>query len=315
MAVNFVARKCACGGKLEFMSSEKIWICKYCGTIVEREATFEKVKIDGIEGISDVVRQTLLDIANRKMDCAGKNLEDCERKNHKHVGTLIANLSYHLVNVSAAKTQEEAKSSLDKVIFYAKRFNNEFSVISEEEINLYESFGEGASDIFANLLVVFDTLNDKNRVEYISLKIKPEEVFSEHTNISLLKIFIKQCRYELAEAIINNINHIDKKASLQEIMEHFPDSEKKIQLIEKLFEAKTAEALSQDYFKEYFGNSRDSIITKIAVIKHLSLTSAFSGVMTIVKALYPQMLESGKSKDVFLTLYDKKVSDQETEDL
>lgn len=52
MAVNFIARKCACGGKLEFDPQKKIWICKYCGTVVEREATFDKVQVDGIEGIS-----------------------------------------------------------------------------------------------------------------------------------------------------------------------------------------------------------------------------------------------------------------------
>ena len=108
MAVNFIARKCACGGKLEFDPQKKIWICKYCGTVVEREATFDKVQVDGIEGISDVVRQTLMDVANNKMDSASRNLEDCERKNHKHVGTLLAHISYNLSMISCAKSQDEA---------------------------------------------------------------------------------------------------------------------------------------------------------------------------------------------------------------
>ena len=86
MAVNFVARKCACGGKLEFDPNKKIWVCKYCGTVVEREATFDKVQVDGIEGISDVVRQTLMDVANNKLESASRNLEDCERKNQHPPG-------------------------------------------------------------------------------------------------------------------------------------------------------------------------------------------------------------------------------------
>ena len=100
MAVNFVARKCACGGKLEFLPAEKVWRCKYCGTEIEREATFDSVHVDGIEGIESIVRKTLLDIANHKMDSASRNLEDCERKNHKHIGTLLAQISFYLAKLS-----------------------------------------------------------------------------------------------------------------------------------------------------------------------------------------------------------------------
>ena len=100
MGINFVSNKCACGGKLEYNAQKKVWICKYCGTTIEREATFEGVHVDGIEGINDVVRQTLSDVAAGKLDSAKRNLDDCERKNHRHVGTLIANMSYYLAMIS-----------------------------------------------------------------------------------------------------------------------------------------------------------------------------------------------------------------------
>ena len=187
MAVNFVARKCACGGSLEFNPTKKIWVCKYCGTVVEREATFDKVHVDGIEGINDVVRQTLKDIANLKMDSAVRNLDDCERKGHQHIGTLLANISYNLANISVAKSQDEARASVDKVKIYASRLQNEFKTIAEDEINLYESFGNDDGDIFANLLVTFDTLGDEGRVEYIASKLKPESVFSASANKTLLR--------------------------------------------------------------------------------------------------------------------------------
>ena len=315
MAVNFIARKCACGGKLEFDPRKKIWICKYCGTVVEREATFDKIQVDGIEGISDVVRQTLMDIANNKMDSASHNLEKCERKNHKHIGTLIANISYNLSMISCAKSQDEARGFLDKVKVYVKRLQNEFPVIAEDEINLYEAFGEGVADIYANLLVVFDTLNDSSRIEYVSSKMHTEEIFSEYANKNLLKIALKRQNYDIAEAVANNIGHIDKKYSLQEILMNYPIQEKKLRIVDKLFSAQTAEALGKGFFEQYFGNSSDSIEMKTAIISKLSSTNLRCNAEAIVKAVCDQMNNYENSKGVFSALYETKISDEETEAL
>ena len=313
MAVNFIARKCACGGKLEFDPQKKIWVCKYCGTVVEREATFDKVQVDGIEGISDVVRQTLMDVANNKMDSAGRNLEDCERKNHKHVGTLLAHISYNLSMISCAKSQDEARGHLDKVKVYAKRLLTEFPVIAEEEINLYEAFGEGVADIYANLLVVFDTLNDSSRIEYISSKLHTGEIFSEYANKNLLKIALKRQNFDIVEAVVNNTSHIDKKYSLQEILMNYPIQEKKASIVDKLFSAQTAEALGKGFFEQYFGNSSDSIEMKTAIISRLSSTNLRCNAEAIVKSVHNQMDNYEHSKAVFSALYKTKISDQETE--
>lgn len=315
MAVNFIARKCACGGKLEFDPQKKIWICKYCGTVVEREATFDKVQVDGIEGINDVVRQALMDVANNKMDAATRNLEDCERKNHKHVGTVIAHISYNLSMISCAKTPDEARGYLDKVKIYAKRLQTEFPVIAEDEINLYEAFGEGVADIYANLMVVFDTLNDAGRVEYISSKLHAGEIFSEYANKNLLKIALKRKNYEIAETVINNKNHIDKKISLQEIMTNYPIQDKKAELIEKLFSAQIAEAVGKGFFEQYFATSEDTIRIKTMVISKLVATDLRCNSEAIVKSLHNQMTNYDEAKNVFSTLYEAKVSDQETEAL
>lgn len=315
MAVNFIARKCACGGKLEFDPQKKIWICKYCGTVVEREATFDKVQVDGIEGISDVVRQTLIDIANNRMDSASRNLEDCERKNHKHIGTLIANISYNLSMISCAKSQDEARGFLDKVKVYARRLQSEFPVIAEDEINLYEAFGDGVADIYANLLVVFDTLNDSSRIEYVSSKMHTEEIFSEYANKNLLKIALKRKNYDIVEAVVNNIGHIDKKYSLQEILMNYPIQEKKIGIVDKLFSAQIAEALGKGFFEQYFGSSSDSIMMKTAIISKLSSTNLRCNAESIVKAVCNQMDNYENAKGVFLALYETKISDQETEAL
>lgn len=314
MAVNFIARKCACGGKLEFDSVRKIWICKYCGTVVEREATFDKVQVDGIEGITDVVRQTLMDIANNKMDSAGRNLEDCERKNHKHVGTLIANISYNLAMITAARSQDEARGYLDKVKIQAKRLSEEFPSIAEDEINMYEAFGEsGVADIYANLLVVFDTLNDAGRIEYISSKLRPAEIFSEHANSSLLKIALKRGNYEVAEAVARNTNHLDRKIALQELMLHYPDNGRKKELLGLVFQAQAAEAVPRGFFEQYFSESDDTIQTKAYVIRQLGTVNIRCNAEAVTRALHGQMDGYDSAKEVFSALYDVKVSDQETE--
>lgn len=315
MAVNFVARKCACGGKLEFDPVKKIWICKYCGTVVEREATFDKVQVDGIEGINDVVRQTLKDIANQKMDSAFRNLEDCERKNHQHVGTLIASISYYLSNISCARSQDEARASLDKVKVFARRFKEQYPVIEVDEINLYESFGQGTADVIANLIVVFETLNDQGRVEYLLSKLKPEEIFSVYSNKALLKIAVKQGRSDLVDAIVANVGHVDRKSALQEILDNYPDNEKKRELIQKLFQAKTAEELSKRYFEGYFAQSRDSIDVKALVISLLNKTNVHCSADAIVKAVADQLTDYEVAKKLFSVIYEVKISDQETEGL
>ena len=315
MAVNFVARKCACGGSLEFNPTKKIWVCKYCGTVVEREATFDKVHVDGIEGINDVVRQTLKDIANLKMDSAIRNLDDCERKGHQHIGTLLANISYNLANISVAKSQDDARASVDKVKIYASRLQDEFKTIAEDEINLYESFGNDDGDIFANLLVTFDTLGDEGRVEYIASKLKPESVFSASANKTLLKVAIKRGNYETVEKIVNNVGHIDRKTALQEVLDNYPSDGKKAEIVKKLFDKETAAGLTKRYFETYFTESSDSIDVKTVVVKLLNDTDVHVNAETVVKNAQGQFDQYMDAKRLFEAVYDVKISDQETEAL
>lgn len=314
MAV-FIARKCACGGKLEYDPNKKIWICKYCGTVVEREATFDKVHVDGIEGISDVVRQTLVDIANQKMDNASRNLEDCERKGHKHIGTLLANLSFNLANISCAKTQDEARGSLDKVKILSQRLKQEFPTIAEDEINLYEEFGSDAGDIFANLMVVFDTLGDSGRVDFVASKLQPEKVFSPHANRTLLKVAIRRNEYDVVDKIIKNIGHIDRKSSLQEVMERYPSDDKKRQHISNLFNAETATALTKKFFENYFAAVNDSLDVKVEVVKLLNTTDIHVNAECIVKSAQEELGGYSEAKQLFNAIYEIKISDQETEAL
>ena len=311
----FVARNCACGGKLEYNPNKKVWICMYCGTVVEREATFDKVSVDGIEGINDVVRQTLIDIANNRMESAARNLADCERKNHKHIGTLISNISYNLANISCAKSEDEARGCIDKVKIYGARLKQEFPVIAEDEINLYESFGQDEGDIFANLLVVFDTLGENGRVDFIVSKLQPEKVFSPHANKTLLKVAVRRSDDDMVDKIIGNIGHIDRKSSLQEVMEHYPSGERKAELIKKLFNKETVTALGKKFFENYFSSVRDDARVKAEVVGLLNTTDIHVNAELVVKSARDTLESYDEAKCLFDAIYDIKISDQETEAL
>ncbi|MBR4343518.1 MAG: hypothetical protein IKP88_12595 [Lachnospiraceae bacterium] len=315
MALNIFAQKCACGGKLEFDTVKKIWICKYCGTVVEREATFDKVHVDGIEGVDDVVRQTLMDIANHKLDSAARNLEDCERKGHKHIGTLLANISYNLACISDAKTKDQMRAGIDKVKIFNERLRREYPVIAEDEINLYESFGEEAADIFANLLVVFDTLQDESRVEYIFSMLKSERIFSKHANKTLLKVAIKRGYYDIVDNIIDNIGHVERSAALKEILDKYPCNDNKAVLTRKVFDAKSASDLTKRYFEEYFTNTLDSLEFKAVLVGLLNSTEIHVNADTVVKNSGEQLNEYNGARQLFDSIYDVRISDQETEAL
>lgn len=315
MAVNFVARKCACGGKLEYDPEKKVWICMYCGTVIEREATFDRVQVDGIEGINDVVRQTLMDIAYRRMDSAQRNLEDCQRKNHQHIGTLLAELSLCLTKISLTRDQNKLRGLLDKVKFLAKRLNEDFPVISVDEINLYESFGSEASDIFASLMVVFDTLKDTGRMEYISTKMNPGEIFSKEANRSLLKAALKQGKTDMADDVVNNTAHLDMASAFWDVLDCYPDGEKKRENLNKLMDQEVLSGQKSSRFETYFMDSGDSVQTKGYVLAKLADLGVKCRTEQVVKGVYPALTGYEEALGIFDSLCRMKCSDQEIEGL
>ncbi|MDF2511284.1 MAG: hypothetical protein K0S04_1150 [Herbinix sp.] len=313
MAVNFVARKCTCGGKLEFDLEKKIWVCMYCGTIVEREATFDRVQVDGIEGINDVVRQTLMDVAYKRVDSAERNYADCERKNHQHIGTLLANLSLLMMKISLTKDQSEVRNFLDKIIFLAKRLKEEFPVIAEDEINLYESFGNASSDIYGTLAAAYDTLKDEGRFEYISSKMNVGEIFSVDTNRNLLRIAMKRGSLDVVDQILSNQSNIDKKSALEDILESYPDVTRKREILSKLIDKDIMESDTK-IFEAYFIDSKDRIETKNEVLSKTIDFGLKYNCDLILKGI-SSIADYDNAKVTFDALCRSELSDQETEDI
>ena len=95
MAVSFKTRICdQCAGKLQYIKEKKLWQCMYCGALTERQESY-----DGLFTIKNVVRQTLLDCAYRRLDSAEKNLVECEKIDSRYIGTQIARITYQMMCV------------------------------------------------------------------------------------------------------------------------------------------------------------------------------------------------------------------------
>ena len=115
MASTFTAQRCEdCSGSLEFDKVRKIWFCPYCGKEYERDLHVDKVQIDGVAGINDVVRATLSDITKYDFSSAQKNLSECEKVNPNHVGTIISNICFYLFSASVASTKDDMQKYLAK---------------------------------------------------------------------------------------------------------------------------------------------------------------------------------------------------------
>lgn len=165
MAVSFVARKCTqCAGKLQYIKEKKIWKCLYCGAEIEKQEQY-----DGLFTIKNVVRQSLLDTAYRRLDSAFKNLIECEKIDSRYVGTVIAKLAYDVTRVitPGACDQKDVKSIFAQLRKTYEQLKSTGATISDDEEALYEFLEE--PDIFATLILVYDSLTSI----FLSLSSRP----------------------------------------------------------------------------------------------------------------------------------------------
>ena len=190
MAVSFVTRKCTeCAGKLKYIKDRKVWQCIYCGAEVEREESY-----DGLFTIKNVVRQSLLDTAYRRLDSAQKNLLECEKIDSRYIGTLIAKIAYEMVSVitPGACDANQARNIFSQLKRDYEQLREISTTVTDEEEALYDFLEE--SDIFATLLLVYDSLGDGDRRDFVAQLIDPEEIYSKPANTNLLTYAIKNSK-------------------------------------------------------------------------------------------------------------------------
>lgn len=286
MAVSYTSKKCdSCGGGLEYIKARKVWQCRYCGQEIVREESY-----DGLFTIKNVVRQALADVAYRRMDQAQKNLTECEKIDSGYIGTLLARICFRLIafiTPGACPAEEAAGLS--------QRLKNDYAAlkargaVEEDEEALYEFLADAdsAADIFATMVLVFDSLGDTCRTEYAMKLLEPEKVYSKPCNRDLLTYSLKHGLLDTARAIAANTAALDQHSALDVILDHCPDTQEKAEMAAGLLAAGAYTSQDRAHMQSYLSGA-DSPGTKAALLAACKGTGAMPDMESMVRYVLSQ---------------------------
>ena len=263
MGVSFVARKCTqCAGRLQYVKEKKLWKCLYCGAEIERQEQY-----DGLFTIKNVVRQSLLDTAFRRLDSASKNLVECEKIDSRYVGTLIAKIAHEMISVitPGACSERDVRNLFAQLKKNYELLQGISKTVTDEEEALYEFLEE--PDIFATLVLVYDSLNDSARRDYVLQILDAKQIYSKDANGNLLTYALKNGKHDLADDVLRNTNNINVSMALSEVLQKYPDGDKKGEHVATLIKTHALGHEDRAVIEEYLTSSGDSIDTKGTVIK------------------------------------------------
>lgn len=311
-----------CGGSLGYVTEEKRWKCKYCGTYVEHFSS-ENTDVDGI------ARQCINDVANRKMSSAEKNLSDCTRKNQKSVATLIASMSYYFGMVTQASSDQERRNYMDRLSGHVRVFISDYPNLGPEETKFYNSFGTDFNDVVANLISVFGVIgpSGSERIDFLMDKIDLSLVYSEEENKSLLRLFINKGDEESVRKILSNSAHIDHFESLNIVLFMMKDSPSKAEMAGLVLDSNTAMRFDPKCFDSFFAKTGDSFKTCLGILSLLAdynipidAMNAFTSLsgkaqsdeeqVSLLENIYRLASDSRKDIEIFQYLFsnDNKIS-------
>ena len=263
MGVSFVARKCTqCAGRLQYIKEKKLWKCLYCGAEIERQEQY-----DGLFTIKNVVRQSLLDTAFRRLDSAEKNLVECEKIDSRYVGTLIAKIAHEMIHIitPGACSERDVRNLFAQLKKNYELLQGISKTVTDEEEALYEFLEE--PDIFATLVLVYDSLNDSVRRDYVLQMLDAKQIYSKDANGNLLTYALKNSKHDLADDVLGNTNNIDVSMALSEVLQKYPDGDKKGDHIATLIKTHALRHEDCAVIEKYLTSSSDSIDTKAIVVK------------------------------------------------
>ncbi len=309
MAVSYVNRKCeSCGSrKFQYNEKSKTWTCLYCGNTTEREE-----KYDGLFTIKNVVRQTLLDISYRRLESAEKNLIECEKIDSKYIGTIIATICFLMIRATAPG--EAGQQDIKNIILKIKKYNDNLqlghSIITDDEEMLYEFFED--SNIYATLLLVFVSINDKKRSENIEKYLKICDVDSKDTNENLLRYSLKNQRFNIFDKVIENGN-IDENYALTEVLSSYPDNDQKLINANLLMIKGDSQQEKKTAIESYLSESADKVETKSKIF--ISAVTAGININTeaVIKSILENSVDIEIAKNVFTGICSFKLTDEDVE--
>ena len=306
MAVSFVTRKCTeCAGKLKYIKDRKVWQCIYCGAEVEREESY-----DGLFTIKNVVRQSLLDTAYRRLDSAQKNLLECEKIDSRYIGTLIAKIAYEMVSVitPGACDANQARNIFSQLKRDYEQLREISTTVTDEEEALYDFLEE--SDIFATLLLVYDSLGDGDRRDFVAQLIDPEEIYSKPANTNLLTYAIKNSKFDLADKVLRNPANLDMLTALSEVLGKYPDQSSKADNVKKILDTGECGQDSKAVIEKYLDGSGDCVATKTSVLVAALCADIRIGIELTVRAVL-SMADAQQVETVLTALCKNRLNDED----
>lgn len=308
MAVTNYSKKCTCcgGNKWEYIKDLKLWRCMYCDAQVERQEQY-----DGLYTIKNVVRQVILDSAYRRMEQADRNLSECQKINARYAGSLVAGICCRMIAASSGVglAGQDVRSLLGQIKRDYMTLTEESRDLGDDETAVYEFLDN--SDAWAVLAMVFDTLGDQQRREYLLTLTNPAQVFSKETNKSLLRYALKNDRLDLAGQVLDNRENVDVEDAFRTILESCPDGEAKARMGTRMLEAGGLKPGEEPVLEAYLSGP-DCAATKAAMV----CAACHSGLVLHLDCLLREVMayvETDALKDVLSALFTRRLYDGEIE--
>ncbi len=309
MSVSYVVQKCtSCAGtKFDYDKETKMWKCLYCGALIERHE-----QADTMFTIKNVVRQSLLDIAYKRMSSAQNNLVECKKIDSRYVGTIIAELAYEMnmiVNGGISKSEQQNYFAMMKKNYMALKAMGDSP--TEEELVLYEFFD--SAEVTGVLILLFDSMNAIPRRDVLLKDYDASEVYSMDLNSNLINFAVKNEKYDLFDQILHNADNINKKAVMKTLLLKCPYSESKAENVIFLIE-KEDEWTEDDrkLFESYISDSMDDVVAKCQIAAALCKTPARPSVECLMDHVISQLKDSQIVYELMSSLISDKLLDVET---
>ena len=195
MAVSYVSKKCPSCASTKFIEDKisKSWVCTYCGTVIERHE-----EADTLYTIKNIVQQAILDVSYHRFDSAKKNIVECEKIDTRYIGTIIAKVCYYVNVLQFGNDNEfEKRNIFAQLKKYYSILSQNSDKLSEDEKALYEYFD--SAEVFGTLILVYDTMGDELRRNFLYDKLNPQEIYSMDLNLNLLRFMINNNQIEIAD--------------------------------------------------------------------------------------------------------------------
>lgn len=306
MAEKFTNQRCEdCQGGLEYNKTEKYWECPYCGKKYERALRFDKVQIDGLAGINDLVRSTLLKIITLDFEGAQRDLSECEKINHASVGTLIAHMAFALFR--SLYNPKDRQQELTKVNNYMQRLRRDFAEVDDPEEILYDFID--SSDIYALLVVLYSSVGESTRLQMIYNLLDCNEVYNPNVSKFLLNALLKSGKVEEADTLLNNMSAENARFGVMAVLTNYPSTLKKAEHLERLLSMGKRDADYSAIFNSYFEKTADSSDVVLEVFLTASARNVNFDASVVIRSIFEHCDSVETAQRIFTALSAKRLDE------